>query len=1753
MRALLVLLGAALLTTCSTDSPLAPGVPMRAPLNLSSLLRAGGEIPINVDTVVVELRRYSDSALVFSHDYPSSQFQQGKDSLAIEIDVQLTSPTEQFYLYCAAKGGGVVYYIVQSVVTATAGGRTTTPPLTPTYVGPGANADSVVLQLAASTVAAGDSVLATATTYAAASVVTGAPVGILSSDSTKVVASPLGLSRAWLHALPATSGSVTITAITPINLTRTASLTIASAAQSLVKVSGDSQQFNTGQTSQPLVVQVRDAQGQPFRLGYPVQFSLGSPPSGTTLSATSVTTDTGGYARTTIVAGANAGTAQVSASASGLSGSPVLFFFTLTRATTGPGSVTANSTVSQSQTVNQLVTAPPSVVVKDSGGQLLSGVTVSFGVTSGGGTITGGTQVTNSSGVATASSWRLGTAAGANTVNAVVAGLPAVTFSATGTPTAVLTIVKDSGDAQTDSSGKTLPARLVAEVHDSFGNPVPGIPATWSVTDGTITPTTDTSDALGRARASWTLGTAQANPTATVVAAGKQTTFSATTLFAAPVIQLSFAGLPGVGIGLTARVYVTLNQPAPSGGVTVTLTSGNTSYYTVAPGSVTIAQGKTQDSVTVSGVGAGQANLTATATGYTMGSLTVVVQNRNISVPPTLSVPYGQTASLPIQLPAPALAGGVTFTVASSDTTKVKVTTPSVTIAAGGQTANATLSGVLPGPATITVTNAAYVTGTTAATTAAALKYSSSSATLNASFPTAVTVSFQSNGVATAAPAPGIPVTFTSLVPGCVQAKVSPATIPTGQVSVIDTLIFGNNSTLPCTAKVAASSPNLQPDTVSVTVNPVPPITLSLGYPSLGERLQDLLSVYLGSAAPTIDTVTIISSDTTKLRISSSATARGSASLKVPVPIGQTSFSVYLQSIDTIPGAVLLTASAPGFVTDTITETIVRSGIEIQGLSASQTTLGGNSNFYAQVGVPQGQLTSLVRAQSVTPGLASPMVATFTSSSSLGLIVDSVTPAGAATGHATVPPAYYYTSTSGPTYGGVAFAPRLAGTDTVTVSMPSVTTMSVNGVRSVAVTQPVITMSAGYPSVGSGLQDAMSVFLSASQHNGARINVVSRDSTRFLLSLDPTALGTGTLSDSLLNGQTSFSFYVQALDTASAGASAYIYVSEAASRFVPDSLSELVAQPGVEVQGVPTTWTTLSGTFNYYAQVGVPSGQLTGLVRAQNRRGGASPLTVSFTSSNLAIGGVLDSLNPATPGSQRSAHIGPNIYYTSTSGPTYGGVAFQPAGTGTDTLSATIPGFLTMSVNGFRPVAVSQPYITVSNSYSEVGGGLQSSGGIYLSAGNTGGASVKVTVSDSSLMLIDTMANGLGHGSITKTLLNGQTSFGYYYQGLEGKTGAVTIIATEPRFTTGTAVDTVVIPGVEVQGLPGSTTTLSPNSPFYAQVGVLNSVGTGLVQVQGVRGGAAGPLAVTFYSSPAFNDLVDSLHVGNPGPTGTAHIPVGTYYTYTNGAAGGGIEFHPVVNGNMTITDSISGFTTASTNGSRVIAVSQPGITLSVNYPQVGGGLQMSGNGYLGASNHGGVTVTISSSDTTVLKLSPDATTPGTGSIQLPVANGSTAFSYYVQGLEGVTGTVTITATASGFTNGTTSEQVVQPGVEIQGLGLTQTHGAADNSFYAQVGVPNATNTGLVSAQSVRAGAAAPLTITFTTSDQTVGPLVNSAGALGTTQTAQIPTNFYYTPTSVSSGGVAFRPLTPGVTTVQVTTPGYVQMTTNGVRIVTVQ
>jgi hypothetical protein len=224
-----------------------------------------------------------------------------------------------------------------------------------------------------------------------------------------------------------------------------------------------------------------------------------------------------------------------------------------------------------------------------------------------------------------------------------------------------------------------------------------------------------------------------------------------------------------VGPGQSAPFPVTLGTPAPSGGVTVTLVSTNTSNVTISPAAVTVAAGQTVPTVqpAVSGVALGSANINATAPGYTAGSQTVKVGATIVFAPPTANITGTATQNLMLNLSVPAPAG-LTITLTSSNTNAATVPA-SVAFATSATSVTVPVTGAGAGSATITAsTTAPNIANATAAITVIAATPASitingggtQSTAVGTAFATPLAVTVKDSGSLII---PNTPVTFTAV------------------------------------------------------------------------------------------------------------------------------------------------------------------------------------------------------------------------------------------------------------------------------------------------------------------------------------------------------------------------------------------------------------------------------------------------------------------------------------------------------------------------------------------------------------------------------------------------------------------------------------------------------------------------------------------------------------------------------------------------------------------------------------------------------------------------------------------------------------------------------------------------------------------------------------------------------------------------------------------------------------------------------
>lgn len=429
----------------------------------------------------------------------------------------------------------------------------------------------------------------------------------------------------------------------PVTITATAQ---AAAAAALTKVSGDAQIGTAGQLlPAPLVVLVADGFGNPVG-GANVTFTRLT--GGGTIGSPHVTTGADGRASTAYTLGAAAGTETVRAEVPGLTGIAVTF--TLTSNADAANRLALVGPPSSSSASGASFAIQPAVQLRDANNNVVAqtGVVVTASVPNGHALVGNASATTDATGTATFTNLGVrgpvGTVTitfgtnGVTTVSAsvtITAGAPALLAAAPNVPTQI------AGQACSAVAIANLPVVLV---QDADANPVAGVSVAFTVSSGTITPTspaTVVTDGSGIARLSgWTLPNVAGASVVTAALVGTSVspvTFTATVTAAAAAIIVKTAG------DGQAAVVNTIVPTPPSvvvrdvngngvSGVVVTFSVGTNSGAVSTDGN-TFASNV---SVTTDGSGAAQAS-------WRLGT-TAVAQSLAASVPGATPATFGATA-----------------------------------------------------------------------------------------------------------------------------------------------------------------------------------------------------------------------------------------------------------------------------------------------------------------------------------------------------------------------------------------------------------------------------------------------------------------------------------------------------------------------------------------------------------------------------------------------------------------------------------------------------------------------------------------------------------------------------------------------------------------------------------------------------------------------------------------------------------------------------------------------------------------------------------------------------------------------------------------------------------------------------------------------------------------------------------------------------------------------------------------------------
>ncbi len=405
--------------------------------------------------------------------------------------------------------------------------------------------------------------------------VSGGGGGSLTGGTQLTNAAGVATVGSWTLGTIAGPNTLTATApgVTPVVFTATG---LAGAATIVVQLVGDLQSalVNTILPTAPAVI-VRDQFNNPVT-GVGVLFDPVS--GGGSVTGGSAVTDASGVATVgSWRLGTLVGQNMLTASASGLAGSPVSFSAIGTRDVVSQ--LLRVSTDTQTATAGQPVGIPPAVRVADQYGNGVPGVSVTFALTGPLlGSLTPSVVTTDTAGVARVGSWTLATLGGLNTLDATATGLAGspMTFSATGIVTTATTITEFAGNGQSGVVGAVLPVAYEVTVRNALGLPVPNVPVNWAVdaAGGSMNPVTSLTDVNGRASSMRTLGPGVGTQTATATHGGlPPVTFTATALAGAAVQLVKQSLDPQTGIvasAVTAPVVKVVDQSGNAvGGVIV--------------------------------------------------------------------------------------------------------------------------------------------------------------------------------------------------------------------------------------------------------------------------------------------------------------------------------------------------------------------------------------------------------------------------------------------------------------------------------------------------------------------------------------------------------------------------------------------------------------------------------------------------------------------------------------------------------------------------------------------------------------------------------------------------------------------------------------------------------------------------------------------------------------------------------------------------------------------------------------------------------------------------------------------------------------------------------------------------------------------------------------------------------------------------------------------------------------------------------
>ncbi|WP_221312629.1 beta strand repeat-containing protein [Granulicella aggregans] len=1025
------------------------------------------------------------------------------------------------------------------------------------------------------------------------------------------------------------------------------------------------------------------------------------------------------------------------------------------------------------------------------------------------------------------------------------------------------------------------------------------------------------------------------------------------------------AGL--VGVGATLNGSFTLGAPAPTGGVTVNLSSGTPANVTISPATVTVAAGQTTGSFTYTGVAAGSSTLSASATGYQTGTVVTTATMAQVSLGLIPNVAPGQTQSLALSLATAAPAGGttVTFTIAN---TNIATVTQSVFVPAGAFTAstNPQVAGVLIGTTTVTANAPGYAPATRPVNVTVTATFNPGTTNLNLITSTNTVLQ-----ISAPAPAGGITFNLTSSDP-------TKATVP-ASVTVIQ---GGTNVKVPITGvadgtvTITASSTGITNATGTVNVNS----TITSPDFTTGYDLQyyEYFSLPVTPSVPT--NVTFKVSDPTVAIISTTQSAVGQQTLvSSNVTTGGIGY-LYIQGKKV--GTTTLTISAPGYTTGTETITVTKSGFAYYYTNANFTTTTYANPTTVTIYpflLDANQSITGYPSYAINPGTPALSIPITSSDTTIGTVTSPVVFNPLDTGKS-----FTFTPVAAGTANLIIGAQPAGFTEPMQNSAPQYQTAVAT------VNTPVIVAPSN--TTGVHLQNGISISLPVAPPTGITVTVTMTPlpaGMPLAATISKSQTVAGATTQTFTNVTSGFvgTLYTQGQSAGTAT------ITVSAPGYTTGTNTITVAPSGFAYyygnSNINTTSFSATSTLTVYPFLLDTSKAISGYP-SYTINPGVGPITVPITNSDNTIGTI----------SATSLTFNTNDNYQQ--------FTFQPVSAGTDNITVgNVTGFTTPTTYQQATATVTAPSISVSGATTGVH--MQNSIGIYLPVAPPSARTVTVSVPTAGVVTLS--KDNVTVGTTTVTFTNVTTSYvGQVYIQGQG-VGTATLTESAPGYVAGTSTLTVLNSGLGFYPGNGTFTTTTFSSPNTLTVYTLlldannNFANYGLPLSPGV-----GPVTVP---------LADSN-------TSVGTISSNALVFNTNESAHN-FTFKPVSAGtaNITIPTTPAGFTAPkATSTAGVATVTAPAISVSDSLTGIN--LETTLGIYLPQTPPNPITVTVKSNGPLIAVLSNGATVVGTGTLTFTNVTSTSVGTIYVQGL--TEGSTTLKVSAPGYTDGDANIRVDQSG-----------------------------------------------------------------------------------------------------------------------------